>query len=152
MLKTRPFRKGADEEVYVRIFNAAISDYDDMRSVTLEDVRTIANAPSFNLDGLLFGEWDGQVAGMVQAQVDKQREEKKGFIHNLAVLPDSTKGIAKELLKTAIGVLRENRMKIASAWAQTDRLPCIRLYESFGFKSGENIESNEKEASNNQQK
>lgn len=134
MLKTRPFRKGADEEVYVRIFNAAFSDYDDMRSVTLEDARTIANAPSFNLDGLLFGEWDGQVAGMVQAQVDKQREEKKGFIQNLAVLPEFRgKGIAKELLKTAIGVLRENGMKIASAWAQTDRLACIRLYESFGF-------------------
>ena len=134
MLKTRPFRKGADEEVYVRIFNAAFSDYDDMRSVALEEARTIANAPSFNLDGLLFGEWDGQVAGMVQAQVDKRREEKKGFIQNLAVLPEfRRKGIAKELLKRAIEVFRENGMKIASAWAQTDRLACIRLYESFSF-------------------
>jgi mycothiol synthase len=135
MLKTRPFRKGADEEIYVRIFNAAFSDYDDMRSVTLEEVKIIANAPSFNLDGLLFGEWDGQVAGMVQAQVDKQREEKKGFIHNLSVLPEFRgKGIAKELLKTAISVLRENGMKIASGWAQTDRLACAHLYESFCFK------------------
>ena len=135
MLKTRPFRKGVDEEFYVRIFNAAFSDYYDMRSVTLEEVRTIANAPSFNLDGLLFGEWDGQVAGMVQAQVDKQREEKKGFIGHLSVLPEfRRKGIARELLKTAIAVLREDGMKIASAWAHTDRLVCTHLYESFGFK------------------
>jgi mycothiol synthase len=134
MLKIRPFRKGADEEVYARIFNAAFSDYDDMRSVTLEDVKTIASAPSFNLDGLLFGEWDDQVAGMVQAHVDKQREEKKGFIQNLSVLPEfRRKGIAKELLKTAVEVLRENGMKIASAWAQTDKLACTHLYESFGF-------------------
>lgn len=134
-MKIRPFRKGVDEEFYVRIFNAAFSDYDDMRSVTLEEVRTIADAPSFNLDGLLFGEWDGQVAGMVQAQVEKQREEKKGFIGKLSVLPEfRRKRIARELLKTAIAVLREDGMKIASTWAQTDRLVCTYLYESFGFK------------------
>jgi mycothiol synthase len=135
LLKVRRFRKGLDEELYVRIFNAAFSDYDDMRSVTVEEAKTIANAPSFNLDGLMFGEWNGQTAGMVQAHVDKHREEKKGFIQNLSVLPEFRhRGIGRDLLKTAITVLKENGMKIAAAWAQTDRLACTHLYDSFGFK------------------
>lgn len=135
MLRVRPFRKGLDEKLYVRIFNAAFSDYDDMRSVTLEEVKTIANAPSFNLDGLMFGEWNGRTAGMVQAHVDVQREEKKGFIQNLSVLPDFRhRGIGRQLLNTAITVLKQNGMKTAAAWAQTDRLACTHLYSSFGFK------------------
>jgi ribosomal protein S18 acetylase RimI-like enzyme len=135
MLRIRPFQKGIDEQLYVKVFNGAFSTYDDLRSVTLEEARTLANAPSFNLDGLLLGEWDGQTAGMVQAHVDKHRMEKKGFVMNLAVLPDHRRrGIARELLRSAISLLKEKGMKVASAWAQTDRLVCTHLYESFGFE------------------
>lgn len=135
MLEIRPFQKGQDEEIYARVFNATFLDYDDTRTLTVQEARTMANAPSFNLDGLLFGEWNGQIAGMVQAYVDKNREEKKGFIHYLAVLPEFRhNGIAKKLLAKAIANLKEKGMTIASAWAQTDRLACVYLYESFGFK------------------
>lgn len=95
MLKIRPFRKGVDEEIYVSIYNSAFSDYDDLRSVTLQEVQALEKAPSYNLDGLLIAEWDGQTAGMVQALVDEFREEKKGFIQSLAVLPEfRNRGIA----------------------------------------------------------
>jgi len=135
MLRIRSFQKGADEEIYVRIFNAAFSDYDDMRSITLEEVRAIEDAPSFNLEGVLIGEWDGQVAGMVQAHVDKARKDKKGFIQHLSVLPEFRhKGIARELLRTSVSLLKDKGMKIASAWAQTNRSACTHLYASFGFK------------------
>lgn len=38
LLKTRSFRKGFDEQVYVRIYNAAFRDYDDIRSTTVEEL------------------------------------------------------------------------------------------------------------------
>ena len=135
LLEIRPFQKGQDEEIYARVFNATFLDYDDMRTLTVQEARTMANAPSFNLDGLLFGQWNGQIAGMVQAYVDKNREEKKGFIHYLAVLPEFRhNGIAKKLLAQAIKSMKEKGMTVASAYAQTDRLACVHLYESFGFK------------------
>jgi len=135
MLKIRPFEKGIDEEIYVRIYNAAFLDYDDIRSVTLQEVKTLEDAPSLNLDGLLIAEWDGKTAGMVQALVDKFREEKKGFIQSLAVLPEFRhKGIAKKLVSEAISSLKKRDMQIACAWAQTDRLACVHIYESFGFR------------------
>lgn len=135
MLKIRPFGKGIDEEIYVRIFNAAFLDYDDVRSVTLQEVKTLEDAPSYNLDGLLIAEWNGKTVGMVQALVDKFREEKKGFIQSLAVLPEfRNRGIAKKLVAEAISSLKGRGMKIAGAWAQTDRSACVHIYESFGFR------------------
>ena len=65
LLEIRPFQKGQDEEIFARVFNATFLDYDDIRTLTVQEVRTMANAPSFNLDGLLFGEWNGQIVGMV---------------------------------------------------------------------------------------
>lgn len=116
LLRIRPFRKGFDEEIYVRIFSGAFSDYDDMRSVTLQEVKTLEDAPSYNLDGLLIAEWNGRPAGMVQALVDKFREEKKGFIQSLAVMPEfRQKGIAKRLVSEAISSLKMRGMKVVGA-------------------------------------
>lgn len=135
VIRIRSFRKGLDEETYARIFNAAFLDYDDVRSVNPQEVQSLENAPSWNLDGLFFAEWNDQTAGMVQAFVDKFREEKKGFILSLAVLPEFRhRGIAKRMLSEAIGSLKQRGMRVATAWAQTDRVACVHLYESFGFK------------------
>jgi mycothiol synthase len=135
LLKIRPFRKGVDEKIYVSVYNSALSDYDDVRSVTLQEVQTLEKAPSYNLDGLLIAEWNGQTAGMVQALVDEFRVEKKGFIQSLAVLPEfRNRGIAKKLLLKAIKSLKNRGMEVVGTWTQADRVVCVHLYESFGFK------------------
>jgi ribosomal protein S18 acetylase RimI-like enzyme len=136
MLTIRPFQRNRDEEAYARVFNASFSDYDDMRRLTVEEVKVIENAPSgFNFDGLLLAEWNDQTVGMIQARVDEHREEKKGFISYLAVLPDfRRKGFARRLLSAAIESLKNRGMETATAWAETDRTVCIHIYESHGFK------------------
>jgi mycothiol synthase len=135
LLKIRPFEEGKDEEAYIKLYNAGFSDYEDVRAVTLQEVRTIEKAPIQNLNGLLIAEWNGRLAGMVQAYVDKLREEKKGFIQSLAVFPEfRRKGIAKQLVSAAIASFKERGMTKADAWAQTDRKACMQIYESFGFK------------------
>jgi len=134
-LTIRPFRKGEDEETYVQIFNRAFLDYDDIRNVTVQDAKALEEAPSYNLDGLFIADWNGQPVGMVQALVDKFREEKKGFIQTLAVLPEfRRRGIAKKLLFEAVSTLKRRGMVAAGAWAQTDKPICTHLYESSGFK------------------
>ena len=135
LLKTRPFRKGFDEDVFVSIFNAAFGDYDDIRSMTLEEMKKMEKSPSFSTNGMFIAEWNGETAGMINAYVDKLREEKKGFIQWLGVLPKFRgKGIAKKLLKRAIESLKQRGMKITETWAQTDRKACVHLFESFEFK------------------
>jgi mycothiol synthase len=135
MLKIRPFRKGFDEEAYVSIYNASFGDYDDIRSMTLEEMKKLEKSPSFSSEGMFIAEWNGETAGMVSAYIDKFREEKKGFVQNLGVLPKfRRKGIATKLLETALECLKKRGMEVAETWAQTDRKGCVHLFEKFGFK------------------
>ena len=135
LLTIRSFRKGFDEEVYVSIYNAAFGDYDDIRSMTLEEMEKVEKSPTFDVDGFFIAEWNGETAGMVHAYVDKFREERKGFIQSLGVLPKfRQKGIARKLVRKAIDSLKQRGMKTAEAWAQSDREGCEHLYESFGFR------------------
>jgi mycothiol synthase len=135
VLKIRPFKKGFDEEVFISIFNATFGDYDDIRSMTLEEMKKTEEAPSFNADGMFIAEWNGETAGMINAYIDKLREEEKGFIQWLGVLPEFRgNGIAKKLVEKALESLKQRGMKVAETWAQTDKEGCVHIFESFGFK------------------
>jgi len=140
LLKVRQFRKGFDEEVFVSIFNVTFGDYDDIRRMTLEEMRKMEESPGFSTDGMLIAEWNSETAGMVNAYVDKLREDKKGFIHWLGVLPKfRRKRIANKLVEKALESLRQRGMEIAEAAAQTDREACMHIFESFGFKQVRSI-------------
>lgn len=135
MLKIRPFKKGFDEEAWVNVFNVSFGDYEDIRSMTVEEMKKLEASPTFDEAGMFMAEWNGEVAGTVTAQVDKFREEKKGFVQNLGVLPKfRNRGIATKLLETALESLKERGMELADTWAQTDREGCMHLFEKFGFK------------------
>jgi mycothiol synthase len=135
LLKIKPFKKGLDEEAWVNVFNVAFGDYEDIRNMTVEEMKKLETSPTFDEVGMFIAEWNGKVAGTVTAQVDKLREEKKGFIQNLGVLPKfRTRGIATKLLETALQSLKERGMELADSWAQTDREGCMHLFEKFGFK------------------
>jgi len=135
LLRIRPYIRETDDEAYVWIFNACFNDYDDIRRLSIEDFRKTQTAPSYSSEGLLIAEWNGSAVGMVDAYVDPLREEPKGFVQSLSVLPQfRRRGIGKELVKKAIASLKARGMKTANAWAQTDRESCIRLYGSFGFR------------------
>jgi len=135
LLKIKPFRKGFDEKVFVSIFNAAFGDYDDIRTMTLEEMKKMEESPSFNTDGMFIAEWNEETAGMVNAHIDKLRKEQKGFVQWLGVLPKFRgKGIAKKLVEKALENLKQRGMKLAETWAQTDREGCVHIFESFGFK------------------
>jgi mycothiol synthase len=103
--------------------------------MTLEEMKKMEESPSSNTDGMFIAEWNGETAGMINAYVDKLREEKKGFIQWLSVLPKFRRNeIAKQLVKKAIESLTQRGMKTAETWAQTDREACMHIFESFGFK------------------
>lgn len=135
MLKIRAFKQGSDEETFVNVYNASFSDYDDIRTISLEEMKKTEANPSFSADGLFIAEWNGETAGMIDAFRDKLREEEKGFIQSLGVFPRFRgKGIARKLVERALESHRQRGTKLVDAWAQSDREECVHIFESFGFK------------------
>lgn len=135
MLKIREFVNGEDEEVWLRIQNEAFKEYDDFRPGTMEDMEIWEKDPGFDPMGMFIAEVNDKVVGRVQAYVDKQREEKKGFIRGLGVVPRfRRRGIGRELAKKAIESLRERGMETAQCWIRDDKTVCKHMFESMGFR------------------
>lgn len=135
MLRIREFVKGEDEEIWLTIRNEAFKEYDDFRPGTMEDMEIWEKDPGFDPVGMFIVELNGEAVGRVQAYVDKQREEKKGFIRELGVVPRfRRKGIGRKLAKKAIENLKGRGMETAQCWIRDDKSIPKHLCESLGFK------------------
>lgn len=135
MLKIREFVMGEDEEVWLSVRNASFSEYDDFRPGTMEDMEIWEKEPGFDPVGMFIVELNGEPIGRVQAYIDKQRKEKKGFIQGLGVVPEFRKrGIGRKLAKKAIESLRGRGMETAQCGIRGDMPVGKHLFESMGFK------------------
>lgn len=136
MLKMRPFVKGADELVWVEVLNASRRDREDWRAVTAEEmILQEKEDPTFDPEGRFIAELDGGPVGVVHANVDKLREESKGFIL-VDVLPESRRsGIERQLVETALKELKARGMMTAQASADARERDYIELFEGLGFKN-----------------
>jgi len=134
-LKIRNFVQGKDEEVWLKIGNEAFKEYDDFRPATMKDMEIKEKNPIFDTKGMFIAELNGEPVGRVNAFVDKMREEKKGFIDDLGVIPRfRRKGVGRELARRALQSLKERGMETAETWTREDRPVCKRLFESMGFE------------------
>jgi len=134
MLKIRRFVRDKDEELWLRIWNESFKEYEDERAMTTEDMRIWENSPRFDSEGMFIAEWNGKPVGEVYARVDKKREEKKGFINLVGVLPEfRRKGVGRRLVEKGIENLRERGMETVESWTREDYTGYRKLLESMGF-------------------
>ncbi len=135
MLRARAFVKGEDEEVWLTIRNEAFKEYDDFRPDTMEDMEIWEKDPGFDPVGMLIAELNGEDVGIVQAFIDKQRKEKKGYVRSLCIVPGfRRRGIGRELAEKAIESLKERGIETVQCWIRDDKPICRSLFESMGFK------------------
>jgi ribosomal protein S18 acetylase RimI-like enzyme len=135
MLKIRGFVQGKDEAICVSVWNKAFREFDEFRSFSVEDWLAREKSPSFDAAGMFIAELDNEPVGLVYAFVDKMREEKKGFIRVLGVVPTCRKrGIGRALAEKAIQSFKERGMQTIEAGARMGKPEGIRLFESMGFE------------------
>ena len=135
MLHIRRFVQGTDEPAWVEIVNATRKDREDLRAITVEEMlQQEKENPSFDPEGRFLAELDGSPAGAVHANVEKQREERKGFVR-FYVIPESRgKGIEGRLVETALSELKARGMTAAQAFADYRERDRIRVLEELEFK------------------
>ena len=135
MLNIRRFVQGKDEGVWSSVWNKTFRDFDEFRSKSVEDVLMSEKNPAFDATGMFIAELDGEPVGIVNARVDKMREEKKRFIRMLGVVPEyRRRGIGRALAEKAIESLRERGMQTAETEADVGKPEAVGLWESMGFE------------------
>lgn len=133
MLKIRKFVQGQDEKRWIDVWNKVCTEFEELRALTVDDVIRFESSPSFDINGLFLAEFNAQPVGLVYAQVDRFREERKGFIQSVKVVPEHRgKGIGRKLVERAIESFRKRGMERVEAVAS--KKEAIKLFEGMGFK------------------
>lgn len=134
IVSMRRFVKGLDEPAWIEVLNASRKDRDEWRAMTAEEMlRQEEGDPGFDLEGRFIAELDGRPVGVVHANVDRFREESRGFVR-LDVRPESRGGgIERQLLEIALTELKARGMTIAQASAYSDEQDYLDLLKESGF-------------------
>jgi ribosomal protein S18 acetylase RimI-like enzyme len=135
MLNIRRFVRGTDEALWVDVLNASREGREDWRATTVEEVRRQEKEdPKFDPEGRFIAESDGRPVGVVHANVDKLREEKKGFIP-FDVIPEARgREIEHQLVETGLTELKARGMTIAQALVDSRELHHVKLLQGLDFK------------------
>ena len=135
MLSIRRFVQGVDEVVWIEVLNASRKDREDWRAITVEEMLLQEKEdPKFDPEGRFIAEFGGTPVGVVHANVDKLREEKKGFIL-FDVVPESRgRGIERQLVETGLRELKARGMTTAQASVDSRELDYVGLLQGLDFK------------------
>ena len=135
MCSIRRFVKEKDEPVWVEVLNASRKDHEDRRAITVEEMLLQEKEePSFDPEGRFIAELDGRAVGVVHANVDKFREEKRGFIR-FDVIPGSRGGgIERDLLEIALRELQARGMTVAQASVDSREEDYAELLSELDFR------------------
>jgi mycothiol synthase len=134
MLNIRRFVKDVDESVWVEVLNAARQEREDWRAVTAEELLLEKERPNFDFEGRFIAELDGKPVGIVHANVDRLRDDRKGFVH-LDLTPEfRSDETTQKLSELALRELKARGMITAQTWIDSREEQHIQLLERLGFK------------------
>ncbi len=135
MLNVRRFAKGVDEPVWIEVLNAARKEREDWRATTVEEMFLNGkDDPSFDSEGRFIAELDGKPVGIAHANVDKLRNDGKGFIRFDVIPGFRGSGIERQLIETALTELKVRGMTTSQARADSKERDYIQLLEGLEFK------------------
>jgi len=135
MLDIRRFVQGTDEPVWVDVLNAWRRGREGLRAITVEEMLWQEKEdPNFDPEGRFIAELDGKPVGAVHANVEKLREEKKGFARFYVDPGFHGKGIERQLVDLVLRELKARGMTIAQAFADYREQDRIRALEQLEFK------------------
>lgn len=129
----REFVRGPDDGLRVDIYNRSRRDEPFFSTLALDDVRRWNESAFEQRRHRFVAELDGEAAGIAAARIDPEREEKKGFMEELCVVPEQRRrGVGTALARATLEDLHERGAFRVEA-NEPERDDNRAFLESLGF-------------------
>jgi mycothiol synthase len=135
-LKIRQAIVGPDDETVVDIRNRATRAEPDYQPLSLDEFRVWSAGPNADPQARFLAELDGQPVATVNAFVDKEATDRKGYIGGPNVPPEFRRqGIGRAMMQHALTSLHRRGMTSVQTQILSSNDAGLQLAASFGFKA-----------------
>lgn len=131
-LVVKTFRIGVDEEVWLRLNNAAFAGHPENGNMTRADLERRIARPWFDPAGFFLGWIDGELVASCWTKV---HDDGVGEIYIIGVDPRwEGRGLGKSMLRVGLHHLAETgQARVAMLYVEADNQRAIGLYRRLGF-------------------
>ncbi len=131
----RPFRPGADDEMWLDLNNRVFAGHPENGEWTMDDFSARLSQPWFRPDDLLILEIDGDPAGFHWLKVEEREGEGRvGEVYVIGAAPEyHGRGLGRFLLATGLTHLSERSVDAVAVYVDQSNERAVALYESFEF-------------------
>ena len=131
----RPFRPGADNEMWLALNNRVFAGHPENGEWTMDDFSARLSQPWFRPDDLLILEIDGDPAAFHWLKVEEREGEGRvGEVYVIGAAPEyHGRGLGRFLLATGLTHLSERSVDAVAVYVDQSNERAVALYESFEF-------------------
>jgi mycothiol synthase len=134
-LPVRAFRRGEDEEAWLRVNNRAFHEHPEQGGWDLATIAAREAEPWFDAYGFLLHERDGRLAGFCWTKVHDDTAPVLGEIYVIAVDPDfHGLGLGRRLAVAGLQHLAARGVPMGMLYVDADNVAALTMYEHLGFR------------------
>jgi mycothiol synthase len=134
-LPVRAFRRGEDEDAWLRVNNRAFHEHPEQGGWDLATIAAREAEPWFDAEGFLLHERDGRLAGFCWTKVHDDTEPVLGEIYVIAVDPDfHGLGLGRRLAVAGLQHLAARGVPMGMLYVDADNVAALTMYEHLGFR------------------
>jgi mycothiol synthase len=134
-LVTRSFRRGVDEDGFLRVHRLASAGHPEIGLLDRQGLNALLTQPGVGPDSLQLYETEGVIAGYCLTRIAWWRGHRIGEIVAVALEPGLVgQGLGRDLVLKGLTDLYRRGAGVGLLYVDANNLRAVRLYISLGFQ------------------